>query len=255
MISFFQEMSDRNFPLFCFGLACLVAALLCMLAATRSQVQVAGVNAWLKPIKFFLSSAIFAHTMAWLLVYLQAPGKVAIYSWVVIIVLAFETIYITLQAARGQLSHFNVSSAFHGFMYSMMGMAIFTMTIWTAYISYLFFCTDLPLFPLPYLWGIRLGIALFVIFALEGGVMASRLSHTVGAPDGTPGLPVTKWSKTHGDLRVAHFLGMHALQVLPLLSYYVFDSVAAVITTGVIYFVVTSGLFIRAMQSRPLWRS
>ncbi len=83
-------------------------------------------------------------------------------------------------------------------------------------------------------------------------MMASRLAHTVGAPDGGPGLAITNWSTGHGDLRVAHFLGMHALQLIPLFGYYVARRPRQVILLATGYFLLVTLLLAQALAGKPL---
>ncbi|HYH55816.1 MAG TPA: hypothetical protein VD772_04345, partial [Anseongella sp.] len=161
-------------------------------------------------------------------------------------------VIITWQAANGRLSHFNTSTPFYQSLFIFMGLAIATLTAWTGVIGYHFFKQKQFDVPLPYIWGIRLGIILFVIFAFEGGVMASNLAHTVGAPDGGAGLPVVNWSRQYGDLRVAHFIGIHSLQILPLFGYFIAKSNRSVQLFAAGYFILTVFLFVQALLKMPL---
>jgi hypothetical protein len=106
---------------------------------------------------------------------------------------------------------------------------------------------------MAYVWGIRLGLLFFIIFSLEGGVMVGLLKHTVGSVDGGPGLPVVNWSNEYGDLRIAHFLGIHSLQLLPLFGNYISKTKDQTILFSVIYFVLCAALFLQAINGIPLF--
>jgi hypothetical protein len=191
--------------------------------------------------------------MAWLVSYLADFNK-SFFAWSVIVLLGFEIIYIVLQAAKGQQSHFNVSSSLYAALYGFMAVAATAVSLYTAYIGMLFFKNDFQGLPLHYVWGIRLGILLFVIFSLEGFVMGSRLSHTIGGADGGTGLPLVNWSTEYGDPRVAHFIGMHALQVLPLVSYYLLKDVKATVTLAIFYGLLALLTLIQALHGKPFYK-
>jgi len=251
MIHFFNALQHRNAPLFIFGCVNMVAAVVFLLLTRFSNIMVTGVNAWFKPLKFALSIGIFSFTMGWYTAYLHSPGPVNLYSWIIIIFLGFENVYITLQAGRGRMSHYNTSSPVYLFLYNMMGLAAVIVTLWTGYIGILFFNADLPGLPGYYVLSIRAGIVLFIFFSFQGASMGARMAHTVGGPDGGPGLPALNWSTRYGDLRVAHFIGMHALQVLPLLSWYVLRNTIATAIAGLLYFILAIFTMVRALRGNP----
>jgi hypothetical protein len=254
MMTFIQELKTRNETLFYFGLICLLFSILFLILAKTTTTQVYGVNAWYKPFKFAFSTLTFAWAMAWYCYYLP-DFNVKLFSWSIIILLGFEIIYIAIQASKGQLSHYNSSTPFYAVMFSLMALAASLATLYTAYVGFLFFRNSFPDLPNYYVWAIRLAIIIFVIFSFEGFAMGSRLSHSVGAINDNSNWFILGWSKTVGDLRVSHFIGMHALQVLPILSYYVLKNTKLTIGLSIIYGLLALLTLIQALQGRPLFKS
>jgi hypothetical protein len=253
MIEFIQALKSRNDTLYYFGLVCLVFSFIFLILSKINSTQVYNVSAWYKPFKFAFSTFLYSWAMAWYCWYLP-DFNIQFFNWSVIILLGFEIIYIAIQAGRGQLSHFNLSTPIYSALYSAMAIAASLVAIYTAYVGILFFTNHFPELPDYYLWAIRLGIFIFVIFSFEGFVMGSKLTHTIGGPDGGPGLPLLNWSTRFGDPRIAHFIGMHALQVLPFLSFYILRDTKTNILISVLYLLLSIFTLIQALQGKPLFK-
>jgi hypothetical protein len=253
MTDFIETLKARNESLFYFGLICLFFAFLFLALTKLTNTQVFNVSAWYKPFKFAFSTFLFAWAMAWYCFYLPS-FNIGLFNWSVIILLGFEIVYIAIQADKGQLSHFNVSTPVYSVLYSLMALAATLVTLYTAYVGYLFFTNDFPDLPNYYLWAIRFGIIIFVVFAFEGFVMGSRLTHTIGGADGGDGIPLFNWSTKFGDPRIAHFIGMHALQVLPFLSFYLLKNTKSTIGLSIIYGLIAVFTLVQALQGKPLFK-
>lgn len=251
MLSFLSQLKQRNKLLFYYGLLCFIGCFILMMLFQENPFIVAGANAWAKPLKFFLSIAVLSWTLAWLLEELKQPKKVKIYSLVTVIVMTIELLIITWQAANGRLSHFNNSTPLYGILYGVMGVAILTFSCWSAYITYLFFKLKSDTISPNYLVSIQLGFLFFVIFSFEGGVMSAINKHTIGGMDGSPGIPFLGWSYYLGDLRVAHFFGIHSLQVLPLMGAFFTTTKKQVWLFAVLYFMLVSLMLLQAFLKVP----
>lgn len=146
---------------------------------------------------------------------------------------AVEMYLIVLQAVRGRASHFNQGTPFDEAVWSLMGNMV--VVLWTASlvvaVVVAFQRGGDPVLKSAARLGFTLSLAgMLVAFlmtmptddqqaALDRGETVGMVgAHSVGVADGGPAMPVTGWSSTGGDLRVAHFVGIHALQALPLLA-------------------------------------
>ena len=186
-----------------------------------------GINVWEKPLKFAISTAIYAVTWSWLIGQLDRFARAAWWAGTAsAVLLIVELVVITGASVFGVTSHFNVSTPLNTALWSIMAFSISALWIATLVVSIILFRN--PLGDRARTLAIRAG----AIIALVGmglaflmtGPTAAQLddwqgiagAHAVGIADGGPGIPLLGWSTVAGDLRIPHFVGMHALQIIPL---------------------------------------
>lgn len=227
-----RELERRHRPLARFGLALFAAFAVALVAEMLDSRTLGGVGVWVKPMKFMASVGLYAWTAAWLLGELpsgrrRSPSAKGI-AGVIIVAGAAEIAYITFQGALGQPSHFNYSTAFHAVMYTLMGVGALAITACSLPLAWMIGRYAKHMAP-----AYRLGAVLGLVLTFAGGAGAGIAismngGPTVGAAAGGAVLPLFGWSLTGGDLRVAHFLGVHAQQVLPAVGMLIAMATAAV---------------------------
>lgn len=218
MSGWFKELSQRDPGLYRFGLLNFGLFVLAMVMYLVDHTQVMGINAWIKPMKFALSISIYSWTYAWLLGYSEDQKANRLIRMGLIITMTAEIALIYLQAFRGTTSHFNIHTPFDGVIFGVMGFFIAINSLISLYTVVIFFGGNIRLSGAS-LWAWRSGLILFFLGGISGGWMVQHLAHTVGAPDGGPGLPFLNWSTLDGDIRPAHFVTLHALQCIPIAAF------------------------------------
>ncbi|MBP2831619.1 hypothetical protein J8281_05400 [Aquimarina sp. U1-2] len=238
----------------------LVLAIVCILGLGIDDRTLMGVSVWIKPLKFCISSGIFMLTSGYLItLYPFSRRKKDIINNLVSWTLLIEIIIIVYQASRGVKSHYNQSSLFDGLLFAAMGILISINVL----IMVLFIIETVRL-RLKTARSLQISILLGWLVVLfgswVGGQMIGQMSHTVGVPDGGVGLPLVNWSTIAGDLRIAHFFGLHGIQIIPLFALWLSNTwkttqrnqIIAVVIFGVLYAGWIGFTFYQAKQGIPL---
>ena len=272
----FRKLWQNHAPLTLSGLIIAFLSLFFIVGIFTDPRVINGSPAWLKPTKFGISFTLYNLTLAWMLGLVRGRRElVSALGWTVVAAFVLEMAAIVTQVVRGTTSHFNFATPFDAALWSLMGGTIVVLWLVNFVVAALlvFQRFDDPVFA----WGVRLGLITTIIgmglgFLMvdptaqqlagwEGGGAVTLVgAHTVGLPDGAAGLPVVGWSTTVGDLRIPHFVGMHALQVLPLFGWLVSRRkqlalrrrVTLVWTATGFYLGTVGVLTVQALRAQPL---
>ncbi|MDQ0736565.1 hypothetical protein [Arthrobacter agilis] len=214
-------------PLLILAALMAVTGLVSVVGLVADPREIVGMPAWAKPLKFSISILLYALTLSWLIGQVRSAPRLAWWSGVVAVAaLVAEMIIIVGAVLAGTTSHFNVTSPLHQAMWGIMAISIVVVWLASLVIGILLFRVrgaD-PARSSAIRAGVVIGLVGMALGFLMTSPTAAQLddwqgisgAHTVGAGDGGAGLFLLGWSTEAGDLRVPHFVGMHALQLLPI---------------------------------------
>jgi hypothetical protein len=209
-----QSLSWASKFLVSYGLIMLLALVFCYVWSLSDHRLIREVGVWVKPMKFMLSTALFALTTVWVLKVAHSDlDQMPVYPWIVALLVLtslFEVVYISYQASQGSASHYNVSDPFHAFMFGVMAVAAVGLTFSQAWLAWEIWNeqkgADLRVETL----GVIIGLTMtFVLSTISGFMLGGN------QPPSGQGIPIVGWH-LYKDIRPAHFLGVHAQQLIPL---------------------------------------
>ena len=178
-------------------------------------------NVWAKPMKFSISLALHLATLAFVMHFLSASmqtNAVLMGLAVASVIAAIgELGYITIQAARMEVSHFNVGTPFHAAMYSLMAFGAVVLVVASGGVGLAAAVDGDFQLSAPVRQAVAIGLIGGTILTLITAFrLGDNMSHHIGIEaEGARRMPVTGWSLSVGDLRPAHFLATHMMQAVP----------------------------------------
>lgn len=245
------------------GWAVLALSVPLLWLALTTEARFNGVSVWTKPWKFHVSVGLHLLTLAWFAAMLPAtPSRERALSRMGLLAVAcgvLELAYIGWRASRGEASHFNVGTPVAAVLYGLMGLGAVLLTACAGWLGWhIGRSADFAHGPVLKR-GVAVGLVLgCVLGTLAGAYLSAQSGHWVGGnASDAQGLPVLGWARDGGDLRVAHFFGLHAMHGLPVLAWLaarqlpVAAARRAVDAAALAWVLLTGLVFAQAVRGQP----
>ncbi|MGE5322538.1 MAG: hypothetical protein ACM3SW_06730 [Actinomycetota bacterium] len=261
--NFFAELKASDRLLHHFGWALLLSVPVFAMVSYLNPGTAQYANPWFKPIKFAISFATFVWTVSMFLTEMQLSSRlIRIVRRTMVASVVLEMLSLSAQAWRN--ANLAATSGFADWSIQQMTTAMVSVNTAILIGLLVVFCgkeTWTRIADAAMVLAIRLSIVIFLAGNAVGGYMLARGSHTVGAKDGGPGLPFLNWSTTAGDLRIAHFIAIHAIQIVPLAAWLLWQmsprlglKTRKMLVYAVALFtaLLVGGTFVQAMLAQPV---
>ena len=209
-----QSLNWTSKVLVSYGVLMLMALMLTCMVSLNDDRLIRDVGIWVKPMKFMAATALFALTTVWVLKVANSNlDQSVVFVWIAALLIStslFEVVYISYQASQGAASHYNVGDPFHAFMFGLMAIAAVGLTASQAWLALEIWKEQRGAAMSVETLGVIIGLSLtFVLSTISGFMLGGN------QPPAGQGMPIVGWH-LYKDIRPAHFLGVHAQQLIPL---------------------------------------
>jgi hypothetical protein len=212
-----------------------VLFIFCVGLSLFDDTQVLGKNAWINPMKYYFSIGIFIWSMGWYLHYLNNTLHRNILIWGFLFTTILQTSIVLFQSIRGVSAFYNQNTPFDNLVFGFQSVNNIIFILLMLVTTYLFYFQKKNSKSQHFTWGIRMGMIIFLI-GLFIGVYMSIVNKNIYVNNNAILEKITL-NKKQINLKIPFFLGIHGLQIIPILSYYFFQSKKQVVNFTLLYFI------------------